>query len=81
MQSVHDECAFFFLVIFIRKERVVVNSITARKLLVYIGDLLLELAQAFPVSLDVVSDILLQTLYSGYAALEERMQDNFLWTT
>jgi hypothetical protein len=76
--SVHDECAFLFLVIFVRKERVVVNSITTRKLLVYIGDLLLELTQALPMSLDVISDILLQTLYSGYAALEEGMQDYFL---
>ena len=78
IHCIHDKCAFLFLVILVRKECVIVNSLNTRKLLINISDLLLQLEQAVPMSQDIVGDILLQTLYSRDAALEQGMQNDFL---
>jgi hypothetical protein len=72
-QCVHDKCAFLFLVILISKKCVVIDSFSGRKLLINIGNFLLEITQAVPVSPDVVGDILIQRRYSGHAALKEGM--------
>jgi len=77
--NIHDKGALFFLIILVSKECVIVHSLGARILLINVGDLLLQLIQAVPVSHDIVGDIFLQALYSGHTTLKERMQDDFLW--
>ena len=75
---VHDECALFFLIIFIGEECVVVDGFSARKLLVYVHDFLLEIVQAVPVSHNVVGDVSFEALNARHATLEKRMKNDFL---
>jgi hypothetical protein len=77
-KDVHDKCIFLFLIVLICKESVVVDSLSARELLIYIRDLFFEFIQMVPVSDDIVGDISLQALYMGHATLEERMKNCFL---
>ena len=76
---VHDECALFFLVVFIGEQCVVVDGFGASELLVYVHDLLLEVVQPVPVSHDIVGDVSFETLDARHAALEKGMQNDFLW--
>jgi hypothetical protein len=72
-ECIHDKRAFLFLVILICKQCVIVEGLSRRKLLVYIGNLLLKLTQAVPVSSDIIAYILIQGGDSGHPALEEGM--------
>ena len=79
VKRIHDERTLFFLILLISKEGVVIDGLSASELLVYIHDLLLEIIQAVAVSHDVVGDVPFEALNARYAALEERMKNNFLW--
>jgi hypothetical protein len=63
-KRIHDKCAFFFLVVLVSKQCVIIDGLGAGELLVYVHDLLLEVIQTVPVSQNVVGDVTFEALYA-----------------